>query len=158
MAYKIKCATFFLNGVYFGLPAISVQEVLERLEIVAVPLAPLALPGIINLRGQILPVLDLREQLQLPVRDAAADEVARMMVVRTAEGLITLVIDRVGEILDVEEASFETTPDTLKSIVRSVTTQICKLDNQLLLLLDIEKLIQLSDDKATKDEPAEMPA
>jgi purine-binding chemotaxis protein CheW len=121
-------------------------------------LAPPALPKIINLRGQILPVLDLREQLQLPARDAAANEVARMMVVRTTEGLITLMIDRVGAIWDVEEASFETPPDTLKSIIPSVTTQIRKLDNQLVLLLDIEKRIQLSDDRAAKDGPVELPA
>ena len=148
MAVKEKYATFFLSGIYFGIPAVSVQEVLEYLKVVIVPLAPAALPGIINLRGQILPVLDLRERLQLSTTDKRSLEDTRMAVVRTDEGLLTLLIDRVGEILDVESANFEPPAETLKPGVRAVTSHICKLDGQLLLILDLTKLSQLPEHAA----------
>lgn len=157
MAVREKYATFFLAGIYFGIPAISVQEVLEYLKINPVPLAPAALPGIINLRGQILPVLDLRERLQLSNTDKRSLEDTRMAVVRTSEGLLTLLIDRVGEILDVDSASFEPPAETLKPGVRAVTSHICKLENQLLLILDLVKLCQLPEQPSTRarmDSPA----
>jgi chemotaxis signal transduction protein len=98
-----------------------------------------------NLRGQILPVLDLRERLQLSNADKRSIEDTRMAVVRTDEGLLTLLIDRVGEILDVDSDNFEPPAETLKPGVRAVTSHICKLDNQLLLILDLAKLSQLPD-------------
>ncbi len=145
MAVREKYATFFLAGIYFGIPAISVQEVLEYLKVIRVPLAPAALPGIVNLRGQILPVLDLRERLQLSTSDARSLADSRMAVVRTGDGLLTLLIDRVGEIIDVDSDLFEPPAETLKPGVRAVTSHICKLDNQLLLILDLAKLCLLPE-------------
>jgi len=148
MGTREKYATFYLAGIYFGIPAISVQEVLEYQHVIPVPLAPAALPGIINLRGQILPVLDLRERLQLASSQARSLEDSRMAVVRTQDGLLTLLIDRVGEILDVDSDTFEPPAETLKPGVRAVTSHICKLDGQLLLILDLVKLCELPDQKA----------
>lgn len=155
MAVREKYATFFLAGIYFGIPAISVQEVLEYLKINPVPLAPAALPGIINLRGQILPVLDLRERLELSVTDARSLLDSRMAVVRTQDGLLTLLIDRVGEILDVDSANFEPPAETLKPGVRAVTSHICKLEGHLLLILDLVKLSHLPGLAAAGQSPAD---
>jgi len=149
MAVREKYATFFLAGIYFGIPAIAVQEVLEYLKVIRVPLAPPALPGIINLRGQILPVLDLRERLQLSTAESRSLVDTRMAVVRTKEGLLTLLIDRVGEIIDVDSELFEPPAETLKPGVRAVTSHICKLENQLLLILDLVKLCQLPEQAPT---------
>ncbi len=143
MAVREKYATFYLGNVCFGLAALRVQEVLECLEIVAVPLAPLALPGLINLRGQILPVLDLRERLQLPPNEKVTMADSRMVVVRTGEGLISLLIDQVGEILDVDSSLFEEPSETLKPALLEVTTHVCRLDDRLLLVLDTEKVLTL---------------
>lgn len=148
MAVREKYATFFLAGIYFGMPAIAVQEVLEYLKVIRVPLAPSALPGIINLRGQILPVLDLRERLQLSATDVRSLADSRMAVVRTNEGLLTLLVDRVGEIIDVDSDLFEPPAETLKPGVRAVTSHICKLENQLLLILDLAKLCHLPESVA----------
>jgi purine-binding chemotaxis protein CheW len=143
MAANEKYATFYLAGIYFGIPAIAVQEVLGYQPVIRVPLAPAALPGIINLRGQILPVLDLRVRLQLSSSEARSLEETRMAVVRTQDGLLTLLIDRVGEILDVDSECFEPPAETLKRGVREVTSHICKLHGQLLLVLDLAKLCEL---------------
>lgn len=141
MGEKIKYATFFLSGIYFGIPAISVQEVLEYQTIVPIPLAPAAMPGVINLRGQILTVLDLRERLQLPGRDPDTIRDSRMAVLRTQEGPLTILIDRVGEICDADSEWFEPPAETIRANVRSVVSHLCKLEGQLLLILDIGKLI-----------------
>lgn len=154
MAASEKYATFYLAGIYFGIPAIAVQEVLGYQPVIPVPLAPAALPGIINLRGQILPVLDLRERLQLSSSEARSLEETRMAVVRTQDGLLTLLIDRVGEILDVDSECFEPPAETLKRGVREVTSHMCKLDGQLLLVLDLAKLCELPEQK-TVSEPNE---
>jgi purine-binding chemotaxis protein CheW len=155
MAAREKYATFYLAGIYFGIPAIAVQEVLEYQRVIPVPLAPAALPGIINLRGQILPVLALRERLQLASSEARSLEDSRMAVVRTQDGLLTLLIDRVGEILDVDSDTFEPPAETLKRGVRAVTSHICKLDGQLLLILDLVKLCELPETKAAAQTQSE---
>jgi purine-binding chemotaxis protein CheW len=145
MAEHEKYATFYLSDIYFGLLAVNVQEVLERLEIVPVPLAPKSLPGVINLRGQILPVLDLRERLELASTADTSIQDSRMVVVRMNEGLMTLLIDKVGDILDVEASTFEQPGETIKSSIRSVTSHLCKLDGKLLFVVDANKLSELSD-------------
>lgn len=157
MADREKYATFYLGNICFGLAALRVQEVLERLEIVTVPLAPLALPGMINLRGQILPVLDLRERLKLPANESQPASDARMVVVRTGEGLISLLIDRVGEILDVDSSLFEEPSETMQPELLEVTIHVCKLEGKLLLVLDTEKVLTLPKEK-TAAEPAMEPA
>src|ERR1700730_12771167 len=148
MGTREKYATFYVSGIYFGIPAIAVQEVLAYQHVFPVSLAPSALPGIINLRGQILPVLASRERLQLASIEARSLEDSRMAVVRTQDELLTLLIDRVGEILDVDSDTFEPPAETLKHGVRAVTSHICKLDGQLLLILDLVKLCELPDEKA----------
>lgn len=155
MAVREKYATFFLAGIYFGIPAISVQEVVEYLKVIRVPLAPSALPGIINLRGQILPVLDLRERLQLSSTETRSVADSRMAVVRTCEGLLTLLVNRVGEIIDVDSANFEPPAETLKPGVRAVTSHICKLEGQLLLVLDLARLSQLPELAAAGQSPSD---
>jgi purine-binding chemotaxis protein CheW len=144
VAEKIKYATFYLNGIYFGVPAVAVQEVLERQVVVNVPLAPPALPGVINLRGQILTVMDLRERLQLAPREDQEFSDSRMAVIRTHEGPLTLLIDRVGEICDVDTDCFEQPAETIRPNVRAVVSHLCKLDAQLLLVLDIVRLSEIA--------------
>lgn len=159
MAEKAKYATFYLNGIYFGLPATSVQEVLEYQSVVPVPLAPAALPGVINLRGQILPVMDLRERLQLAASDEERSNNSRMAVIRTNEGPLTLIIDKVGDIRDVDSDCFEAPAETIRPNVRSVVSHLCKLEAQLLLILEIDKLssIQVTETVSAKTDPPRAP-
>lgn len=138
-----KYSTFYLNGICFGVPVEKVQEVLELQEITPVPLSPAVLPGIINLRGQILTTLDLKTRLELTENES--QEPPMMIVVRTSEGPMNLVVDKIGSVLDVDPEQFEKPTETLKAGVRAVTTHVCKLDGRLLLVLDTEKIIQLSD-------------
>lgn len=130
------------------MPVENVQEVLEYQEITPVPLSPAVLPGIINLRGQILTTIDLKARLDLSASESSQRPM--MMVVRTSEGPMNLLVDKIGPVLDVDTSLFEKPTETLKPAVYSVTTHVCKLDKQLLLVLNTEKVIHLPEDGREK--------
>jgi purine-binding chemotaxis protein CheW len=139
MATSQRYATFFLNGICFGVHIEKVQEVLDFQEITPVPLSSAVLPGIINLRGQILTTIDLQTRLGLAASESKSQPM--MIVIRTSEGPINLLVDRIGSVRDVDPALFEKPTETLKPGVRAVTTHFCKLEEHLLLVLDTEKII-----------------
>ncbi len=141
MSVKQRYSTFFLNGICFGVHVKKVQEVMEFQNITPIPLAPPVLPGIINLRGQILTTFDLKTRLSLSAGEFAGQPM--MMVVQTSEGPMNLLVDKIGPVLDVDPDLFEPPTETLKPAVRAVTTHVCKLEGQLLLVLDTEKIIRL---------------
>jgi purine-binding chemotaxis protein CheW len=147
MAANKKYASFYLNGICFGVPIENVQEVLEFQEITPIPLSPPVLPGIINLRGQILTTIDLKARLELTGAEEQTDTM--MIVVRTSEGPMNLIVDKIGSVLDVDSERFEKPTETLKPGVRAITSHVCKLDGYLLLVLDTEKIIQLPEDAST---------
>jgi purine-binding chemotaxis protein CheW len=134
--------TFLLDGHLFGVDVASVQEVLKQQDVTPVPLAAPEVAGLINLRGQIVTTLDLRNRLGLPDRPAGSDSVS--VVVRAADGApVSLVVDRIGDVLQVDGASLEAPPDTVPADVRELLNGICKLDHRLMLLLDTEKAIRV---------------
>jgi purine-binding chemotaxis protein CheW len=136
--------TFLLDGHLFGVPVSSVQEVLKQQDVTPVPLAPREVSGLINLRGQIVTTLDLRTRLGLPGREAGAPSVS--VVVRAADGgPVSLVVDQIGDVLEAEDGALEPPPDTVPHEVRELVSGICKLDEQLMLLLDTERAVTLTD-------------
>lgn len=153
MLAKQRYSTFFLNGICFGVRVEKVQEVMEFQNITSVPLAPPVLPGIINLRGQILTTFDLKTRLSLSASEIAGQSM--MMVVQTSEGPMNLVVDKIGPVLDVDPDLFEPPMETLKPAVRAVTTHVCKLEGQLLLVLDTEKIICLPNEISALDSAAD---
>jgi purine-binding chemotaxis protein CheW len=148
MSANRKYASFYLNGICFGVPIEQVQEVLEFQEITPVPLSAAVLPGIINLRGQILTTIDLKARLALTSTEFGGKPM--MIVVRTSEGPMNLIVEQIGSVLDVDTGQFEKPTETLKSSVRAVTSHVCKLDGHLLLVLDTEKIIQLPETQNTE--------
>jgi purine-binding chemotaxis protein CheW len=134
--------TFFLNGQYFGVDVQKVQEVIRYQEMTGVPLAPPAVVGLINLRGQIVTALDLRRQLDMP--DRPANMLPVNVVVRTDEGAISLLVDEIGDVLQVPEARFERTPETLVGTARELIRGAYKLADKLLLVLDTERAVNVT--------------
>lgn len=127
--------TFALDGHLFGVPVNAVQEVLKQQVTTPVPLAAPEICGLLNLRGQIVTVVDLRVKLGLPARSS---ERAINVVVRTAEGVVSLLVDQIGDVLEPAESSFEAPPDTVPASVRALISAVCKLDDRLMLVLDTE--------------------
>lgn len=136
--------TFVLDGHLFGVPVASVQEVLKQQEVTPVPLAPREVSGLINLRGQIVTTIDLRARLGLSAREAGSSSVS--VVVRAADGgPVSLVVDQIGDVLEAEESLLEPPPDTVPHEVRELVMGICKLDDRLMLLLDTERAVTVTE-------------
>jgi purine-binding chemotaxis protein CheW len=141
MASAQQFCTFFLDGHCFGTPVPQVQEVIQYQVMTRVPLAPSVVSGMINLRGQIVPAIDLRRRLGLP--DRPTDQMPMNVVVRTAEGAVSLLVDEIGEVIEVEQSSFEAPPETLRGALRSMILGVHKLEGKLLHVLDTEKACQI---------------
>ncbi len=139
MASNQQFCTFFLNDLFFGVEVEKVQEVIRFQETTRVPLAPSVVGGLINLRGQIVTALDLRERLELPER--TKKEVPMNVVIRTDEGPLSLLVDEIGDVVEVQQSEFEEVPDTLGGAARELIRGAFKLKNRLLLLLDTERAV-----------------
>ena len=138
--------TFLLAGHHFGVDVTSVQEVIRAQEMTRVPLTPPVVRGLINLRGQIVTAIDLRRRLDLPDRPDGDPPVN--VVVRTDDGAVSLLVDEIGDVLDVPEAAFERPPETLTGPARELIRGAFKLDGRLLLILDTDRAVDLADARA----------
>ena len=137
--------TFLLAGHHFGVDVTSVQEVIRAQEMTRVPLTPPVVRGLINLRGQIVTAIDLRRRLDLPDRTDGDPPVN--VVVRTDDGAVSLLVDEIGDVLDVPEGAFERPPETLTGPARDLIRGAYKLDGRLLLILDTDRAVDLSDSR-----------
>lgn len=133
-------ATFFIEDHFFGVEVERVQEVFTAQEITSVPLAPPVIAGLINLRGEIVTVLELRNRLGFPPRPAGME--AMSVVIRTAEGAVNLLVDQIGDVIEVTPALFEPPPETVDAPLASVLDGVYKLDDRLFLALDTEAVIK----------------
>ena len=142
-------ATFEVDDQLFGVPVAIVQEVLSFSEYTPVPLAPKAVGGLFNLRGQVIAAVDLRVQLGLPPRDL--DGPAMNVIVRTEDESVSLLVDRIGEVVDLSEDAFEPPPDTLHGPTRELINGAFKLDGRLMLALDTGRATDTGPGPATQE-------
>src|ERR1700722_16305845 len=142
MAGEYQFCTFYLDGHYFGLDVLKVQEIIRYQEMTCVPLAPPVVRGLINLRGQIVTAIDLRRRLEL--RDRPSDQLPVNVVVQTEGGAVSLLVDEIGDVLEVPEKAFERPPETLDGIARELILGAYKLADRLLLILDTERTVNLT--------------
>jgi purine-binding chemotaxis protein CheW len=143
MANTSQFCTFYLDKLLFGVELKGVQEVIRSLEMTKVPLAPAVVSGLINLRGQIVTAVNLRRRLELGPAPAGA--LAMNVVVRSVDGAVSLLVDEIGDVVEVEESTFETPPETVRPSVRNLILGIHKLKGRLLHVLDIEKACLMVD-------------
>ena len=136
-----RLCTFYLDRLFLGVDVTDVQEVIRYQDMTSVPLASPAIMGLINLRGQIVTAIDLRERLQLSPRPG--DERPMNVVVQTDGDLVSLLVDEIGEVLAVQEADFEPMPETLEGAARLVARGVYKLKDRLLVVLDLAKTLTL---------------
>lgn len=132
-------ATFFLHDLYLGVEVLKVQELIRLQDMTRVPLAAAVVRGLINLRGQIVTAIELRRQFGMPER--APDRDPMNVVVRTDEGAVSLLVDEIGDVVEVDEQQFERAPDTIRGRARELVTGVYKLDGRLLLVLDVQQAV-----------------
>lgn len=135
----MQYGTFTLDGLLFGIEVDRIQEVIRAQEMTSVPLAPPVIGGLINLRGEIVTAIDLRRRLQLAERPG--DTAPMNVVIRSRDGAVSLLVDQIGDVVEVSAASFEAPPAHLDPAARTLIRGAHKLDGQLLLVLDIDRAL-----------------
>jgi purine-binding chemotaxis protein CheW len=138
---NVQLATFIVGKFFFGIDVLNVQEVLRFQRMTKVPLAPPVIVGLINLRGQIVPALDMRRRLYLEPR--GHDEYPMNLVVRTEDGAVSLLVDDIGDVLELQADAFENTPANVAANVREMIRGVYKLKDRLLFVLETEKTVDI---------------
>jgi purine-binding chemotaxis protein CheW len=133
----------FVGDLCFGVEVARVQEVTYGSPLTRLPLASSRVSGLLNLRGQIIAVTDLRRCLDLDARGAA--EVPVHLILQTDDGCISLLVDRAGDVVDVDEGDFELPPATMRGRARELIRGAYKLGDGLLLALDTTQILRDMD-------------
>jgi purine-binding chemotaxis protein CheW len=129
---------FKIGNGFYAVHFLEVQEVIKPHILTQVPSAPTYIRGLINLRGQIVTAISIRTLFGL--KDDRKEDYMNI-IVRSGESLYSLIVDEILDVIDVEDSTFEKTPDTLEDKIRRFISGVYKLDHQLLILLDLEKIL-----------------
>jgi purine-binding chemotaxis protein CheW len=133
--------TLVLAGQLCGVPVLAVRDVLAGQPVARIPLAPPEVAGNLNLRGRIVTAIDLRARLRLPPR--AHGQCQMSLVTELGSELYALQVDQVSEVVTLRTDSIEANPPTLPAIWAEHSLGICHVENRLMVLLDVERLLQL---------------
>jgi purine-binding chemotaxis protein CheW len=142
MPISSQLCTFFLDSQMFGIDVQTVQEVIRYQQMTDIPLAPDAVCGLINLRGQIVTAIDLRKRLGLPNRPEG--QLPMNVVVRSDDGAVSLLVDQIGDVQESDMENFESPPETLRGGARQLIRGAYKMKDRLLLILDTERVIDVT--------------
>lgn len=134
--------TFQVDSMFFGIEVLQVQEVIRYQELTRVPTAPAVVSGLINLRGQIVTAIDLRARLGLP--QLPPERKPMNVVVRTDDNVVSLLVDEIGDVLQVDGSSYERPPESLSAKHRELINGVYKLKGRLLLVLDTDRAVELA--------------
>ena len=136
-----RYCTFMLGELYLGVPVTKVQEVIRAQPRTRVPLVSTVVNGLMNLRGEIVTTIDLRRRLELAPLAAGVESMN--VVIRSDEGVVSILVDEIGDVLEVGNAEFESVPATLRGPCRELVAGIYKLEGSLLLILDTDRLLDV---------------
>jgi purine-binding chemotaxis protein CheW len=134
-------ATFEVDGQLFGVEVSRVQEVFKHHDRTPVPLAAPAIAGLINLRGEVIPAVDVRTRMGLP---ADPDRAPMNVVVRADDEVVCLLVDTIGDVSEADDASIEAPPSTITGPARELILGAVPQDGRLLLLLDVRRAVDVS--------------
>ncbi len=139
----LQLVSFKIGGEEFGVDILKVQEINRMLSITKVPNAPTFVEGVVNLRGKIIPVVNLRKRLKLPVIDH--NDKTRIIVVELQDNTVGFIVDEVKEVLRIPRSITEPAPSMVAGIKTDYITAVGKLEDRLLILLDLEKVLSTEE-------------
>ena len=139
----LQLVTFEIGEEEFGIDILKVQEIIRTMAITKVPNSPPHVEGVINLRGKVIPVIDLRSRFMMEYRQH--DNQTRIIVVDLHRVVIGFVVDGVSEVLRIQSSTVEPPPPVVSGIESEYIKGVGKLDNRLLILLDLDKLIPIEE-------------
>lgn len=154
---QLQLVTFEVANEEFAVDILAVQEINRMMDLTRVPQSPDDVEGVINLRGKIIPVLDLRKRFGFPA--SKRDEHSRIVVVDVNDRVIGFIVDRVHEVLRVSSSIIEPAPAMVCSVDSAFIAGVGKLDDRLLILLDLSQLfsgsmLQSADEATAAMTPA----
>ena len=141
---SIQLVSFGLVDEEYGIEITKIREIILITEITQVPQTPHYVKGLINLRSTVIPVIDLRARFDLA--EAEATDESRIMVLNVGSKTIGIVVDAVSEVLRVSNTDISPPPPTVTGLGREYITGLVKLDDRLLIMLDIDKLLGADED------------
>ncbi len=137
-----QLCTFLVDDLYFGVDVCDVQEVVRFQRVTPVPLAAFPLRGLINLRGHVVPAIDMRRLFEKPEREP--DQLPMNIVLRTEDGPVSLLVDEIVDVVEADPHLYEPRPEVMCGPVRHFIHSIYKLPERLLLVLDTERAVSVN--------------
>ncbi len=147
-----QMVSFHLGAEIYGVEITKVREIILMCEITEVPQTPHYVRGLINLRNTVIPVIDLRTRFGLPTMEQSQD--SRILVIHIGQKMVGIVVDGVDEVLRISTDQIAPTPDTVVSMGNEYLNGLVKMENQILILLDIDKI--LGDDREVLESIGQM--
>jgi purine-binding chemotaxis protein CheW len=139
----LQLVSFELNGEEFGINILMVQEIIRMLQITKVPNSPDFVDGVINIRGKVIPVVDLRCKLGMPRKEHGND--TRIVIVEVSGKTTGFIVDKVTEVLRIPASITEAPPELVTGINSDFIKSVGKLDDRLMILIDLEKILSHSE-------------
>ncbi len=141
----LQLVSFIIGNEEFGVDILYVQEINRMIQITKVPNAPFFVEGVINLRGRVIPVIDLRKKLGMDKKDH--DKNTRIIVVEIGEKVVGFIVDAVKEVLRIQSNITEPPPEMVSGINSEFISAVGKLEDRLLILLDLKKILSNEENK-----------
>jgi purine-binding chemotaxis protein CheW len=145
----VQLVSFSLAGEEFGVDILKVQEINRMTNITRVPDSPPSVEGVINLRGRLIPIIDLRGRFGMERKEP--DKHTRVVVVELHGAIMGFVVDAVQEVLRVRRDVMEPPPELVSSVKSEYVTAVAKLDDRLLILLDLDKVLSSEEHEALQE-------
>ena len=142
---EMQLVTFNLGKEEFAVPILQIQEINRLVDITRVPKSPEFVEGVINLRGKVIPIIDLRKRFGLPQSELG--KFSRIVVVNMEGRMVGLIVDSVSEVLRLSEDAIEPAPPVVAGIDSEYIRGLGKLDGRLLILLDLSKILTKEERK-----------
>ncbi len=148
-AELLQLVSFKIGQEEFGVDILNVHEINKMVAITKVPNAPHFVEGVINLRGRVIPIIDLRTRLKLERKEHDKD--TRIIVVEINKRTVGFIVDAVKEVLRIPVTITEAPPDIVAGIDSEFIKAVGKLEDRLLILIDLEKVLTVNDQKQLAD-------
>ncbi|HOP85406.1 MAG TPA: chemotaxis protein CheW [Syntrophorhabdaceae bacterium] len=144
-----QLVTFKIEEDEFGVDILKVQEINRMMNITRIPNAPDFVEGVINLRGKIIPIVDLRKKLGFPGKEY--DKSTRIIVVELEGIVLGFIVDSVSEVLRIPNSTIEPPPSIIKGIESEFIEGVGKLEDRLLILLELKKVFTIQEHRSLED-------
>ena len=145
----LQAVVFMLNKSYYGVPILQVQEIVKMTEITEIPNTPDFVQGIVNLRGKIIPIIDMRKRFGLPEEEV--NENWKILILKSDDVLFGVMVDQISEVEKVPATLIEKPPKIVAGVNGKFINAIAKMENRLLILLDIGKILSDEEKEILQD-------